>query len=353
MEINSSTPMQIYQKTPELLEDWSQLPEYPILSILCTTYNHEKYIATAVEGFIKQQIDFSFEILIHDDASTDNTPSLIRQYQSNYPHLIRAVLQRENQKTNHHSSIAGVMSRGKYIAICEGDDYWIDSQKCKKQIEYLENNPDIIATTHLVKIVDQNNSELADLRYPECPDEYYTLDHYKRGLLPGQTGSIVMRNIFQNTFFDSSILYQLPQHPGDRPLAFLLAAHGKVFVFQKVMSAYRYVSNEGSSFSASVNKGNKRHYSKIKQKLYRKLTEYSHLQIDNQKAVQVVESIYFWLVLQDFLIHLTKQDWRELKLAWSGLRFRWHAQLFALGKLLCYPFSFLTRDSNRLGRSHF
>ncbi len=118
----------------------------PFVSILCNTYNHEKYIRDALEGFVMQKTDFPFEVLIHDDASTDTTADIIREYEKRYPDIIKPIYQTENQysqgiiisKTFQYPRI-----RGKYSAICEGDDYWTDPLKLKKQIDALESHFDI------------------------------------------------------------------------------------------------------------------------------------------------------------------------------------------------------------------
>ena len=111
-----------------------------IVSIVCNTYNHERYIGNALEGFVRQKTTFDFEILVMDDASTDQTASIIRTYEKKYPNLIKAVYNKENQYSK--GNLPGAQNRqraiGKYIAICEGDDYWVDDYKLQKQVDYME-----------------------------------------------------------------------------------------------------------------------------------------------------------------------------------------------------------------------
>lgn len=119
----------------------------PLVSVVCITFNHAPYIADALKSFIAQQTDFPFEIIVHDDASTDGTADIIREYHERYPGLIRPVLQQENQYSQHHCFdriIHGAvdMARGKYIAYCEGDDFWTDSCKLQLQADFLNANPD-------------------------------------------------------------------------------------------------------------------------------------------------------------------------------------------------------------------
>lgn len=114
-----------------------------LVSIVCNTYNHEKFIRDSIEGFVNQIVDFDYEILIYDDASTDSTADIIREYEIKYPHLINPIYQTINQYSQ--GLDPGQQNRnratGKYIAICEGDDYWIDNRKLQKQVDYMESHP--------------------------------------------------------------------------------------------------------------------------------------------------------------------------------------------------------------------
>lgn len=118
----------------------------PLVSICCITYNHEKYISDAIESFIMQKTSFPVEIIIHDDASSDNTTNIIREYEKKYPELFTCIFQKENQYSKGIRGIAAqftfLLARGKYIALCEGDDYWTDPYKLQKQVDFLEANSD-------------------------------------------------------------------------------------------------------------------------------------------------------------------------------------------------------------------
>ncbi len=117
----------------------------PLVSISCITYNHENYIRNAIEGFLMQKTTFPVEILIHDDASTDKTAEIVREYEKKYPQLIKPIYQTENQYSKNNALIGRIQREravGKYYATCEGDDYWIDPLKLQKQVDFLEANPD-------------------------------------------------------------------------------------------------------------------------------------------------------------------------------------------------------------------
>ncbi len=119
---------------------------YPVMvTIRCVTYNHVNYIRKCLEGFVMQQTDFPFEAIVHDDASTDGTTEIVREFAEKYPTIIKPLYEQENQWSKHNGSIAKVMdanTRGKYIAPCDGDDYWTDPYKLQKQVDFLEEHPD-------------------------------------------------------------------------------------------------------------------------------------------------------------------------------------------------------------------
>ncbi|WP_114793148.1 glycosyltransferase [Niabella yanshanensis] len=121
------------------------------VSISCITYNHAPYIRQCLDGFMIQQCSFDFEVLIHDDASTDGTSDIIREYQQKYPDIIKPIIQAENQ---YSKGVRGInikynfpRAKGKYIALCEGDDYWTDPLKLQKQVDFLEKNNDYSVIT--------------------------------------------------------------------------------------------------------------------------------------------------------------------------------------------------------------
>lgn len=149
----------------EVIANWKGDIEKPVVSICCLAFNHEFYIEDALEGFLIQETDFPFEILIHDDASTDRTADIIREYEERYPRIVKPIYQAENQysKGVKVSSVFNFpRAQGKYIAMCEGDDYWVDKNKLKKQIKRIEElNTDICFTNAYL----ENNSGGRVLKY--------------------------------------------------------------------------------------------------------------------------------------------------------------------------------------------
>lgn len=122
----------------------------PLVSIMCLSYNHENFIGKALEGFLMQKTNFDFEIIIHDDASTDNTVTVIKNFETEYPTIIKPIFQTINQYSNKEVNIWTDFTfpacSGKYIAICEGDDYWTDPLKLQKQVDFLEQNTKYVIT---------------------------------------------------------------------------------------------------------------------------------------------------------------------------------------------------------------
>lgn len=116
-----------------------------MVTIRCIAYNQEAYIRDCLEGFVMQKTNFRFEAIVHDDASTDGTATIIREYAEKYPDIIKPILETENQYSKHDGSLGRIMdehAHGKYVAYCEGDDYWIDPMKLQKQVDFLESHPD-------------------------------------------------------------------------------------------------------------------------------------------------------------------------------------------------------------------
>lgn len=131
------------------------------VSIICTAYNQEDYIRDAIESFLMQKTRFPFEVIIHDDASTDRTADIIREYEKKYPNLIKPIYQTENQYSQGKSVVdfCRRKSKGKYIAICEGDDYWTDPYKLQKQYDAMEQHPEVDMCAHCAECVEADSKK--------------------------------------------------------------------------------------------------------------------------------------------------------------------------------------------------
>ncbi|MCI8513480.1 MAG: glycosyltransferase [Lachnospiraceae bacterium] len=210
----------------------------PLVSICVLAYNHKKYIRQALDSFLEQKTDFSFEIVIHDDASPDGTADIIREYEEKYPDRIKPLLQTENQYSRGIANISGAFNfpraSGKYIAFCEGDDYWLDPDKLKKQAEYMEAHPECHLYIHGARVVAEDGSFLRESR-PYREDRVLRAEEVidERELYPSAS-----------MFFRTEDVRKLPefywQAPvGDIPLHLYLASLGTTFYKNELMSAYR------------------------------------------------------------------------------------------------------------------
>ena len=134
-----------------------------MVSIRCTAYNQEEQIRECLDGFVMQQTNFRFEAVVHDDASTDGTAAIIKEYAEKYPDIIKPILETENQYSKHDGSLERIMNEaatGKYVAWCEGDDCWIDPLKLQKQVDYLESHPDCMLVHTDMEVKDVNTGEV-------------------------------------------------------------------------------------------------------------------------------------------------------------------------------------------------
>ena len=162
----------------DIISSWKIDDTQPLVSIICTTFNHENFISETLNGFLIQKTTFPFEIIVHDDASTDNTASVINDFAAKYPLIIKPILQKENQyskkEVNIWSDFTFPKAKGKYIALCEGDDYWIDELKLQKQVDFLENNTEYVITW--TDFYTKKDAELISNDFNSTLPAVYTID---------------------------------------------------------------------------------------------------------------------------------------------------------------------------------
>lgn len=219
-----------------------------VVSVWCIAYNHEKYIERAIKSFVDQKTDFEYEIIIHDDASTDNTAKIIKKYQEKYPNLIKMVVQKENQYSQGREIFEQFLypiTKGRYIALCEGDDYWIDEYKLQKQVDYMEKNDKCTLCFHNAVVVNTKNEIIKGSFLPKNdlfkhyfdPDKeiYTTEDIIKLDFMP--TNSMVFR--YENIEKCFEFEKMRDRVCGDMIFRLYMVSCGYAYYINEKMSAYR------------------------------------------------------------------------------------------------------------------
>ena len=216
------------------------------VSIYCTAYNHEKYIRDALDGFLAQDTDFPFEVLVTDDASTDGTTAILREYQERYPEVIRFFHQEKNlfsQGINNYEAVMYPNTRGEYVAYCEGDDYWSDPSKLRRQVAFLDAHPEYSACVHNSWYHFCEGNKPDELLLPASGDRDVPFSTIIRGMsFCFHTSSIVGRSDwmchppdFQRVAFSYGFT--------DYAIALWLSLNGKIRFLDTPMSVYRVNSN--------------------------------------------------------------------------------------------------------------
>ena len=208
-----------------------------MVSIICTVFNHERYLEKTIQGFLMQKTSFPFEVIIHDDASTDGSAEIIRNYEKQYPELIRPIYQTENQYSKgipYDYRYIYPKARGKYYAWCEGDDYWTDPDKLELQVSYMEQHPECAMTAHAGQMCYEDGIIMEEVFRPFTKDQIVPMEEVaSRWLFP--TASIVYRAELRR----EEIPFTKDAPCGDVPLALYAGIHGTVYYFDRMMCVYR------------------------------------------------------------------------------------------------------------------
>lgn len=213
----------------------------PMVSISCITYNHAPYIRECLDGFMMQKTNFAFEVLIHDDASTDGTADIIREYEAKYPDIIKPIYQTENQYSKGISPSASFnfpRAKGKYIALCEGDDYWTDPFKLQKQVDFLESHPDYVMCSTCYTEYNQSNGTFGQTlpKISESGNITYTLNDYISYKV-WYTQPLTSMFLNKKEVFDN---YRNCKHRKDATLFYFILKCGKGMLFKESTGVYRH-----------------------------------------------------------------------------------------------------------------
>jgi glycosyltransferase involved in cell wall biosynthesis len=246
------------------------VPE-PVVSVQISTYQHVDFIRDCLEGVLMQETDFPVEILIGEDESDDGTREICKEYADRYPDKIRLLLHRRENNIKVHGrptpnfqwNYTRFVCRGKYIAICEGDDYWTDPLKLQKQVDFLEANPEYVLSHHDAAIIEAGGKQLSASK---LPDENKR-DFSQEGLMKGPfllTLSLCFRNVVES--YPEGFFHVLN---GDKFLISLVGQHGKGAYQEKIKPAV-YRTHDESIWSSRTSK----HKSELLSDTFRRLNMY-------------------------------------------------------------------------------
>ena len=287
-----------------------QTDNIPLVSICCVTYNHEKYIRQTLEGFVIQQTTFPFEIIIYDDASTDSTQDIIREFVEKHSHLFKPIYQKENQfskvKSGMNPRFTFPHSRGKYIALCEGDDYWIDSLKLQKQVNFLEANPEYNICFHNAVISIENIIQDERIYKPNRKKDITILD-LLRGDYTKTCCSVFRYNhgMFEGRFelLQDTVMFMI-----------CLENDAKAYYLDEVMAVYRIHEGGVCGFKSKLNK--LMSSVKIYEHLLTTYTQQNYNKIINNKLKKLSVEISF--------IYLKDKDLKAF-FNWQKISFRYYS----------------------------
>ena len=306
--------------------------EKTLVSICCLVYNHEKYLKKCLDGFMMQKCNFKYEVLVHDDASSDKSTNIIREYENRYPNIIKPIFQSKNQYSKGINSILFNLIRkteGEYIALCEGDDYWIDEKKLQKQYDAICKSKDIGICVHGVDAITEDGN-IKDRHYPD-------LKWIRPGIIKGdtlvkiaclgryefQTSSYFFRKDLlnpllnkKNTFFDGAI-------SGDTPLLLYYGQCSNGYYIKDTMSHYRHGSTTSKTEKEKYTNNKKEYSIHYKHQIdmmneYDKYTEYKYHKYCKAK-IDAYDFMAAWS-FEDYKAMAKVKNWKFMRLDSFGIK---------------------------------
>ena len=297
-----------------------------MVSVICLAYNHEKYIRQTLEGFISQKTNFPFEVIIHDDASTDGTADIIRTYTGQYPDIIHPIFQEENQHSKHikiSRTIIPDCVSGKYVAFCEGDDYWIDPLKLQKQYDFMESHPDYSMCVCPSKWVNME-SGITFIR-PKIENdrdvlvEEVILEEKGR---PFQTASVFMKTDLWKEWPEWRSHYPV----GDTSTALQAGIHGKIRMISDVMCVYRFRAS--GSWTARLEADQEK-----KAQMYEKMSA-ALCEFDTQTHGKYTQAVKTRMLKFKYDIAILRGDWQAIQSEELRPLYKNRKLLYQLGDML-------------------
>lgn len=295
------------------------------VSVYCLVYNHELYLESALEGFINQKTDFEYEVFVHDDASTDQSRKIIEEYAKRYPHIIKPIFQKENQYSKGVKILSTYIlpkMTGKYIAVCEGDDYWIDQMKLQSQVDFLDNHPEYVACVHNTRKMNMRTGKTCEMYFHEKDDDLTFSDVVQGGSCSYHTSSLMYRMEYAENRPD---FFKKAKRFGDYPLAIYLSLSGKIRFLNKVMSIYRVETNSSWTKANIENPHRNATFHLSVAKMLKSVDEYTEYEYTEMLNDLILENQYSNLYFDEKYEELRKEPYKKIYKSKSlGYRFKTH-----------------------------
>ncbi len=292
-----------------------------MVDVMMPVYNHERYIAQAIESIATQKTNFRFRLFVADDCSKDNSRSIITKYAGLYPDIVKPVFHEKNLGASANGKYLNSLAKSKYVAICEGDDYWIDPYKLQKQVDFLEANPDYTICFTDVEILNERGV-FADEYFQRKDGDTYTIEDFilsVQNIIP--TPTIVFRNLLPNPMPD----FYLDTIGADRLIQICIAHHGKAKHLKEKTAMYRDHSQGLTKSKELEERG-----LKAKMSLYKNLNKYfdykydaifrkrlfdfskTNLIFESRNKNGLAKLRHYWGAMSDYLKYSEKINWKEV-----------------------------------------
>ena len=265
----------------------------PVVTVRIVTYNQEDYIAYTIESVLGQETDFPFEILICDDHSTDRTVRIIRNYQRHYPEKIRLILNDHNLgvRRNFLKSLNPRDCRGRYIALLDGDDYWMDRDKLKKQVSFMEAHPECSLCFHNALKIYEDGRPAAPYVLRDLPEIISLRELLYEDFIPTSA------TLYRNHLYEDLPRWIYGLAFGDWPLHVINACYGKIGYIHEIMAVYRIHSrgiwSKGGQLSLEQRIGQSRAGINFYRAINRHLN-YEHDDVIRSQVQNMREKIRYW-----------------------------------------------------------
>jgi len=274
-----------------------------LVSINCITYNHEKYIADALESFLNQRTDFEYEIIIGEDCSTDNTREIIKEFMKKYPGKIILITSEKNVGMMENERRIYEASHGKYIAECEGDDFWIDPYKLQKQINYMEKNQDCTLCFHNAHEVNANRNIIGNM-IPKCIENksYDCGEIATLGFIP-TASRVYLKETMENLpgWYKTAVV-------GDLPSQLIITSKGYAYYMKDIMCAYRVGVENSATFTLFDRSNNEKKIIKNQENLISILDNFNiYSQFKYSEKIEERRKLY------EYQLYFIKGDINKLK----------------------------------------